>query len=207
MPAIPKYSTIEIFSNYGILIFLELVSDILVVDPSAKSIEIAEKKGLDVMVADVNEFLTSHKSEVCNKYLFGCVVHHFSNQQETFQNAYTRLPPGGMMVILYHPKEPYLPLWKEAHEYRYKLEPETDEISILLERAGFMIALKKITQKVNLGKEDYYQKLRNRIMSTLHFFTDEAIEDGLKELDETVFKGVDSIIIDDVTCVIQAVKK
>lgn len=202
-----SFSFRYLFDSFIPFYYTVLKSDILVVDPSSKSIEIAKKKkGMTTFLADIDQFLALSAASPWNKYLICSAVHHFPNQEATFKAAYRCLPPGGLIVIIYHPKDGYIPLWKEANEYRFKLEPDTDNIQGLLEKAGFSCTLNRVQLTLDLNREEYYYRLHNRIISTLHSFTDEEINKGIKELDETVFKGADSITIDDVTCIMQAVK-
>ena len=186
---------------------IDLQSDILVIDPSPESIKIAEgKEGVRGMVADADQFLATQDSKDYNKYLFIGVVHHFTDQKKTFESAYQCLPKGGEILIICRKYKHFPPLWNRAYSLligNYST-PETNIEA--LKETGFTVISEEEGKKEILVKKEYFDQLRRRNFSNLHSLTDEEIEEGLRELDEVVFKGKDSIIFEHIITVIKAAK-
>ena len=187
---------------------IDLQSDILVTDPSPESIKIAEgKEGVRGMVADADQFLATQDSKDYNKYLFLSVVHHLPDQKETFESAYQCLPKGGEILIIRQKYKHFPPLWNRAHSLLTSNDNNTFESNIeALKGAGFTVISEEEGKKEILVKKEYFDQLRHRKFSNLHSLTDEEIEEGLRELDEVVFKGKDSIIFEHIITVIKAAK-
>ena len=189
------------------IFLVDLQSDILVIDPSPESIKIAEgKEGVRGMVADADQFLATQDSKDYNKYLFLSVVHHLPDQKETFESAYQCLPKGGEILIIRRKEQHYFPVWKAVHS-KLKSNRNTPETNIdVLTEVGFTVASDEDVQTQTLVKNEYFNQLRFRKFSVLNLFTDEEIEEGLRELDEVVFKGKDSIVFENIMTVIKATK-
>ena len=177
-------------------------TNVLVVDPSPKSIEKAkEKPGLAVMLADATQFLDSDQSHQYNKYLLFHCVHHISDQKSVFSQMYQCLPINGQLLIILHDGEKFpLPLWKEAYKKRSQAQSLNKTIEYL-EAVGFTVVKSEEIHEYVLNKEKYFYKIRRRAYTVLEFFTDEEIEAGIIEMNEAFFKDSDTVNIKD-CCVI-----
>ena len=83
--------------------------------------------------------------------------------------------------------ESTFPMWKALKE---KFAPVSEEkFKEYLDRAGFNVRMTTEVGTIKMTKHDWYGKLRNRVFSTLYEFSDEEIEEGLKELDQDWFPG------------------
>ena len=78
-------------------------------------------------------------------------------------------------------------MWKALRE-KYGPVSE-DNLRVYLEKAGFNVKVWIEVGTVEMTKLDSYNRLRRRIFSTLYDFSDEQIEDGLRELDQEWFPG------------------
>ena len=183
-------------------------TNVLVVDPSPKSIEKAkEKPGLAVMLADATQFLDSDQSCHYNKYLLFHCVHHISDQKSVFSQMYQRLPINGqLLIILYDGEKFTLPLWKEAYKKRSQVQPLNKTIEYL-EAVGFTVVKGEEIHEYVLNKEKYFYMIRHRIFTVLEFFTDEEIEEGIIKISETFFKDSDTVNIKDCRIMICAEKR
>lgn len=72
---------------------------------------------------------------------------------------------------------------------KYPAAISVDEFKYYLESAGFDITLTVEVGVTKMAKCDWYDKLQRRMFTTLCEFSDEQIEEGLKELDKEVFPG------------------
>ena len=76
---------------------------------------------------------------------------------------------------------------------------EKDLLKEMLEKAGLSVKVVQESYTVSMTKGEWYSKIRGRIFSTLHSFSDEDIEleKGLEELDRNCFPNAsDSDIVD-----------
>ena len=64
-----------------------------------------------------------------------------------------------------------------------------DQFKVHLEKAGFNVKMSTEICTVKMTKLGWYDRLRKRVFSTLYEFSDEQIEEGLKELDQEWFPG------------------
>ena len=180
-------------------------TNVLVVDPSPKSIEKAkEKPGLAVMLADATQFLDSDQSRHYNKYLLFDCVHHISDQKYVFSQMYQRLPLNGQLLIILYDGEKFpFPLWKEAYKKICQVQP----LNKYLEAVGFTVVKGEEIHEYVFNKEKYFYMIRHRIYSVLEFFTDEEIEAGITEISEVFFKDSDTVNIKDCQVIICAKKR
>lgn len=182
-------------------------TNVLVVDPSPKSIEKAKQKpGLGVMVADATQFLDSDQSRHYNKYLLFHCVHHISDQKSVFSQMYQCLPHNGqLLIILYDGDKFSLPLWKEAYKKRSQVQPLSETIEYL-KAVGFTVVKGEDIHESVFNKEEYFYMIRHRPYTVLEFFTDEEIEAGIVEMNEEFFKDSDIVNIKDHRFIICAEK-
>lgn len=102
-----------------------------------------------------------------------------------------------------------MPLWKKAKEHRQELfGPLFAHTAEYLKQAGFSVTsfTDNVLHSVHIEKDNHFYKLRNRVSTTLNAFSDAEIEEGIKELQQTVFRDSNSITMNLAPCVIEAIK-
>ena len=164
---------------------------VLCVDPSAEMLQIAKSRsGLKPCLTTADSFLASTNDGLprCNKILVNESAHLFRDPQDTFCKALEYLPVDGLLVVIVRATQSTFPMWKALRE---KFAPVSEnEFKTYLDNAGFC-NVKMMTEigMVKMTKLDWYDRLRKRVFSTLYEFSDEQIEEGLKELDQEWFPG------------------
>ena len=144
----------------------------------------------------------------CNKILIIGCAHLFPDAQETFHKAYKYLPADGVLLLIQRSSVCSLPLWQEIK--KYWVGTSVDEYKSFLERAGFNVTVTIEVGTTEMSKGKWYHKLRRRVFSALHEYSDEQIEEGLRELDQECFPGTkesDGIEIKDKIAYFTAKKK
>ena len=166
-----------------------LKNPICVVDPSQGFIEIAKKRpNIIAICTSADEFLASEECCGYNKFLFCRSSHHLLDKKKTFMALYKHLQPGSMCVILAGEKKTSLPLWKSLREDFIKdMHIKAED----LESCGFETTLTNVEVIGRVTKEQWYEKIRSRIFSKLWEMSDEELEAGITEIDNTLFSDVD----------------
>lgn len=171
-----------------------LVSPVLVIDPSAKMLEIAKKReGVETMLATADGFLDSPMAPNYNKILMARCVHHFPDPLAVFKGIYKVIPKGGICMIFRNGLgDTTLPLFQAV---QCKNNPRLSEAELvsLLEKAGFTASSEDILTQFTCSKDEWYYRIRCRFVSTLSPFTDAEIEKGIAELDSSTLKGKDTV--------------
>ena len=177
------------------------------IDPSAKMIEVAKRKeGIQTMLATVDEFLDSKSAGDYKFLMVGC-VHHFPDKLAVFRKTYEVIPTGGRcMILLYRFVEEEVPLFQAAVGKKLPGISITDIASLLTE-ARFAVTSDKIFKRFSCSKNEWYDRLRHRFISTLSFFNDKEIEEGIAELEKSVLKGKSVVEFDLQMDILTASKK
>ena len=141
------------------------------------------------MLATVDEFLDSQLARVCNKILMVACVHHFPDKLAVFRKMYKVIPVGGRcMMLLFRYTEAEVPLFEAA--VGKKLPGiSMEEIASLLTEAGFAVTSVSVVEHFSCSKNEWYNRIRHRFISTLSFFNDKEIEQGIAELENSALKG------------------
>ena len=166
-----------------------LKNPICVVDPSQGLIEKAKKRpNIIAICTSADEFLASEECCEYNKFLFCRSSHHLLDKKKTFMALYKRLQPGSICVVVAGGKRTSLPLWKSLREdFTKDMHVKAED----LESCGFETTLTNVELIGHVTKEQWYEKIRSRIFSTLLEMSDEEIEVGITEIDNTLLSDVD----------------
>ena len=162
----------------------------------------AEKwEGVKPYHGSADDFFSSNLQPKCNKILISGAVHYFPDPLTTFRKAALYLPADGIMLIRNRSGEAtLLPLWKSAVEKIGKGYDSSIPLQTVLEQAGFSVQVITYTYTAEMTKGEWYDKIRQRMFHVLNGFSDEQIEEGLKELDRDWFpakKDSDVVQVDD----------
>ena len=171
-------------------ILASLNHPVICIDPSAEMLQLAKSRGgLKPCLTTADAFLTTTTNDLpkCNKILINESAHLFPYPQNTFCKAHEYLPADGLLVVIIRATQSTFPMWRALRE---KFAPVSEnEFQVYLEKAGFNVRMSTEVGTVEMTKLDWYDRLRKRVFSTLYEFSDEQIEEGLRELDQEWFPG------------------
>lgn len=179
-----------------------LLNPVLAVEPCCKLLDIAvQKDGVTAMLCTAYKYFTSNVALEYENVIMSGVVHHFDNMLETFQMMY-KIPKVHCVVIGYG-NMPTL-LWEDV---RKKWVMPWEMIEQNLVQAGFKVKRTDEHYTLRINKMQWYDTIRKRIYSTLNDYTDEEIEAGIKELEDTRFKDFETLETQDTLTVLSAINE
>lgn len=170
----------------------------LCVEPSENMLsQIQSGDNLEAVCSDALSF--SSRDIRYDKILLKEMVHFVTDRQALFDGICRQLGKHGKLLIVTRPKNTPLPFFTAAHETFAQGQPSTESLQQELSDAG--LHPKSLMEEFvfNMPKERWYGMLRNRFMSNLQNFTDDAIEAGIAQLeriyrDKEVIEFRDQII-------------
>ena len=166
------------------------MNPVLVIDPNAKMLEIAKKReGIETMLATADGFLNSPIAPSYNKILMARCIHHFSDPFAVLKAMYNVIPKDGVCMIFQNGlEEANVPLFQAALDKKPPgLGPK--ELVPFLTNIGFAASSQEVPTLFTCSKDEWYYRIRCRFVSVLSSFTDEEIEKGITELENTILKG------------------
>ena len=90
-------------------------------------------------------------------------------------------------MILEGGKNCSLPLWKSAREnFTNDMHVQVED----LQSCGFNVEISDVELIGHVTKEQWFWKIRNRMFSTFALMSDEEIEAGITEVDDTLLHNV-----------------
>ena len=160
----------------------QLINPALCVDISAKMLDkIPEGTQFNPILMDAVEF--SEKPGQYDKVLMQGMTHHIVDKERLIKNVTKRLNPGGKILTTGLPYRLEYPLFEKAlktfQDLYYKGESSVD----LFLELGFEVKLKYVRYPISIEKRKYFNMVKNRYISTLLNFSEQEIEDGLKEIE------------------------
>ncbi|MDM8548780.1 methyltransferase [Desulfobacterales bacterium HSG2] len=162
-----------------------LKNDVLCADPSDSMIAQAGRlKGVKPLCMDAHEF-AENTSGKYDKLLLKEMVHHLTDRISLWNKLRGRMNRNGRLLIVTRPRIPPLPFFKAALASFSAGQPTSDLLAAELGEAGFRPEVALHSYSVSFEKERWYYLLQNRFMSNLHDFTDDEIEEGITELEQT----------------------
>lgn len=167
-----------------------------------------DREGVTPYLATADAFLTSDVKPKYNKVLMNECAHLFPDPLETFRKTAKYLPQDGLLVLIVRAHTSTFPMWKSMQK-KFAVFGE-DVFKEFLEKAGFKVTITSEVYTIKMTKGDWYNKLRRRVFSTLYDFSDEEIEEGLKEVDRDWFpdkNDTDIVDIKDTLVYYHATKK
>ena len=168
----------------------------LIVDPNKNLLEIARGRGLDTLPIKVDTFFSSPSAAKYNKYLFCHSTHYFPDRRATFVKGYAAVPVGSIFLIIDEDSTCLgTPLFSKALEMQ-NLQQKSSNLGLDLSHAGFVFEQQEENMTFSYTKEEWYRKLRGRYRAVLELFTDEEIEAGITELEQSRLKDTDLVIFE-----------
>lgn len=127
-----------------------------------------------------------------DKILLKEMVHFVTDRKALFEGIRRQLSEHGKLLIVTRPQNTPLPFFTAALQTFALAQPSLQSLEKELSDAG--IRPVSVTEEFvfAMPKERWYGMLRNRFMSNLQNFTDEAIEAGIAQLEHT-YKNQETI--------------
>ena len=177
-----------VFYKYYCL-FVGLLDPVIAIEPNAGLVEkCSSKDGVRGRLSSAEEMLNFQELGSFDKTLFCCVAHHFNNPEESFRKLLSGIHPSCICLIMNFSSQLTAYLWKAAREVFFKGTKK--DILKSVADAGFDTHTFLPVITFRCTKAQWYSKLRGRIFSTIELFSDEEIEEGFAELEQTSLKGV-----------------
>lgn len=164
------------------------------IEPSAPMCDEASKfSNITTVCTDAHGFLKQNIP--FTKMLLKEVIHHITDRETFWLNAYNSLPYGGKLLVITRPQQISFPLFDAAREAFARNQPPHEIIETELLKSGFDIHTSHRSHTFALNKKSWYEMLRHRFMSDLGVFSDQEIDEGIKEI-ESRYDGEMIDIID-----------
>ena len=104
------------------------------------------------------------------------------------------MPDNGKCIITRF-GEHCFPFFKAAKESFVASREHLKQLPMLIESEGLKCKIVSATEKLECKKSEWYEGIRKRYVSSLEKFSDEEIEEGIKELEEE-FKDKETLLFD-----------
>ena len=157
---------------------------VLCVDPSEAMLEAASKKeGVQTLKVTAETFFTkcSDDQQFSKILMIGC-SHHFSDPGKVFEGVSRVLTADGVCLVLGMTSEsaPGVFMFTKAQEVF--AAADFDHIARLAESKGLRARVTLDSKPCEIEKEDCFHLIRNRAFSSLSKFSDDEIEEGIREM-------------------------
>ena len=131
-----------------------------------------------------------------DKVLMKEAVHHIEDKDLLFQNLFERLSPGGQLLLAHVPPELDYPLFKKALDKVRTWHADPEDLNRTLKKTGFQVNHEYLKYPQSIPKQKYIDMVRTGYMTVLSSFSDEEIEEGIKEM-ETNLSGKEILEFED----------
>ena len=161
------------------------LSQVLGVDFSQSMLSQLKKRdqGYLTICSGLEEFVNM-SSDKFDKVLLKEVIHHLDNPKLFYQKLKNCLKPNGQILIVTRPQKIEFPFFNKALEKFSKGQTSQSLILEQLNSTGLEtnVEVKKIVIKIK--KNRLFKMIENRFMSTFHEFSDQELNEGLKDLEK-----------------------
>ena len=165
----------------------KLSNPVLCVDPSEKMLEIAQQKeGIETLQATAEEFFSKClDGREFNKILMNACYHHFRDPGKVFEGVARMLSPDGVCLVSNRTSDsaPGALMFTKAQAQSFK-QTDFDQLAKLAESKGLRARVTFDCQSCEIEKEHCIGFLQNRLVSTLAKYSDDEIEEGIREMTE-----------------------
>ena len=163
---------------------IQLKSPILCVDSSPEMLkQITVNHSYKPLLMDALEF--SSKAKDLDKILLKEMIHHVSDKNNLIGNLFNSLNSGGIFLLILLPPTIEYPLFELAKKTYEEVQPNYTTIETIFKNVGFETEISFVTYPLSIDKAQYFTMVENRYMSLLSRFSDEQIQEGLKEMNQT----------------------
>ena len=165
-----------------------MTNPVVCVDPCQEMLDVAQKNGAITVRATAEEYFGSKPDSPLKVVLMNGCVHHFTDPEFVFTKLADYMPDNGVCFATQIGAKG-LPIFKAALEVR---NDSIEWLCELVQSKGLKCQVVSVVEPGETDKKLWYNAIRNRIFWTCAKFSDEELEQGIKELEER-FKGQDII--------------
>lgn len=113
-----------------------------------------------------------------------CLHHILPHERDIlFTQLYQGLPSGGRVLVLTMPPQIEYPMFGAAKDYFRRHQCHYLDIARQLENVGFHVAICREHFRVQIGKPDFLNLIKNKFISELHHFSEQELLTGIEEID------------------------
>ena len=163
-----------------------LTNPVLCVDPCEAMLEVAcKKEGVQTLKATAEEFFSKYSDDrQFSKILMTGCYHHFDDPGKVFECVARVLTADGVCLVLGMTSEsaPAVLMFTKAKEAFSTAD--FYQIADLAESKGLRARVILDSQPCEIEKGYCFHLIRNRVFSTLSKFSNDEIEDGIREMTE-----------------------
>jgi len=154
----------------------------LLVDPFAEMLKQA-KSHPQIVCEQADGLAFSEHDKTYDKVLMKEAVHHVQDKERLFRNLYQHLSPKGRLLLVHVPPELDYPLFKKALERVRNWHANPEDLNQTLKNAGFHIRHEYLKYPHSISKQKYFRMVRTGYMTVLSSFSDQEIDEGIKEME------------------------
>lgn len=169
----------------AILELVGLQQPVTIVDPVAEMLAQVPST-LPVERVEMDALAYSRMPGVFDKVLMKGAVEYVDDKAELFSNLHTKLSRHGVLLVVNTPPSIDHPLFESARDRSRTWYVDSQLLLELLEEAGFEVELESLDYESAIPRYEYFQMIRERYLSLLASFTDEELEAGIAEIEDTL---------------------
>ena len=172
---------------------------VVCVDPCKEMLDVAaQKDGIVAIHSTAEDFLSSKpKYPLKHVVMHGC-SHHFEDPELVFSSLAKHMPDDGVCFITCYPAKNTLPFFKALKHLEASNGTTDSKLHIFCQMIKSLGLEYKVVKGVEVGEMDkqlWYESIRNKASSSLEKFSDDELEEGIKELEEQ-YKDAKTIKLD-----------
>ena len=174
-----------------------LTKSVVSIDPSQEMLNVAMKNGAITIESTAEDFFATEPNFPLNVIFMNSCIHHFENLDFVFSKMASYMPEDGMCIVCKYPPNTTLPFFKAAKDAYMKAGDKLEEAYKHIDFESKGLTCRKVAgvEKVIMEKMLWYEGIRNRLATFMVTFSDEELEEGIKELEKD-FKGQETIKLD-----------
>ncbi|NUM52223.1 MAG: class I SAM-dependent methyltransferase [Candidatus Hydrogenedentes bacterium] len=160
---------------------VNLNQPVLAVDPFIEMLaQVPQNRGIRTIMMDALIF--SRQTMAYDKVLMKESVHHVRDRVALFENLRRRLSSRGRLLLVGVPPEIDYPLFDAALERSVSWHADPETLAGDMQSAGFAVRTGELTYNHAIPKGTYFEMVRSKYMSLLSTFSDDQIDQGLREM-------------------------
>lgn len=154
------------------------------VEPSSEMAAKAAEHGMHVVVEDALAWGEGVVEPSFGAVLLKEVRHHFTHPADVYGSLAKTLAPQGRLISVTRPDDPVgYPFFEAARQrWREGNSASVDSHKDAMRDAGLEVSSKEETYRVTMSRAEWERLVRGRFWSHFSVFSDQEVEDGIKEL-------------------------
>jgi cyclopropane fatty-acyl-phospholipid synthase-like methyltransferase len=163
---------------------LEPVTPIICVEPNVEMSAKINNKWIIHKTQKAEEFVADCETAGFDKIIIKQAIHHFTSlpQSDLAELMFRMLSQSGKVLVLVMPPTIEYPTFEALRTEFGKSQVDFTELELNFSKAGFTVSRGYRDYPVRIGREEYFQAIRTRYISTLAAFSEAEIENGIHDL-------------------------